>query len=164
MIVSRWAVTGATAVLLSACGAILHGPRQMVEVQSSPAGAKVETSPPTGTYNTPATLDLERKNNYVLTFTAPGYNPATFNLHNNIGTGTVIADVLLTGLIGVVVDGITGSWYGLVPESVNVTLTRANDNGSGPEEIHVRIREADGKGRVELKSDAPGVSVSVKRN
>jgi hypothetical protein len=150
-------------VLLTACGAILHGPRQMIDVQSSPAGAKVETTPPSGTYTTPTSLNLERKNNYVLTFTAPGYNPATFNLHNGIGTGTVIADVLLTGLIGVVVDGLTGSWYGLEPESANVTLTRASDNDSGPEQIQIQIREADGKGRLELKSDVPGVSVSVRR-
>jgi hypothetical protein len=105
----RTAVSIAVALLVTGCGAILHGPRQNIDVQTSPAGAKVETSPPTGTFTTPATLDLERKNSYVLTFTSPGYNPATFNLHNNIGTGTVIADVLLTGLVGVIVDAATGS-------------------------------------------------------
>jgi hypothetical protein len=152
-----------TAMLLSACGAILHGPRQTIDVQSSPEGARVETSPATGTYTTPSTLNLERKNSYVLTFTAPGYNPSTFNLHNGLGTGTVIADVLLTGLIGVVVDGMTGSWYGLEPETANVTLTRATTGGSGPAEIHIQLREADGKGRVELKADAPGVAVSVRK-
>lgn len=84
-------------------------------------------------------------------------------LHNGIGTGTVIADVLLTGLVGVLVDGMTGSWYGLEPETANVTLTRATTGDSGPEEIHIQLREADGKGRVVLKSDAPGVSVRVER-
>ena len=74
---------------------------------------------------------------------------------------TVIADVLLTGLVGVIVDAATGSWYGLVPESANVTLTRSTTGGTGPQEIHIQLREANGKGRVELKSDAPGVSVHV---
>ena len=163
MNVFRTAVSASSALLLVGCGAILHGTRQNIDVQSSPTGAKVETSPATGTFTTPTTLDLERKNSYVLTFTSPGYTPATFNLHNNIGTGTVIADVLLTGLIGVIVDGATGAWYGLEPETVNVTLTRASDGGSGPEEIHIQLREVDGKGRLELKSDAPQVSVSVRR-
>lgn len=149
------------ACLLTGCGAILHGTRQNIDVQSSPAGAKVETTPATGTYTTPTTLNLERKNSYVLTFTSPGYNPATYDLHNGVGTGTVIADVLLTGLVGVLVDGLTGAWYGLNPESANVTLTRATPGGSGPEEIHIQLREADGKGRVEMKSDAPGVAVRV---
>ncbi|MFL5613062.1 MAG: hypothetical protein ACJ796_05315 [Gemmatimonadaceae bacterium] len=157
------AVSIAAALFLTGCGAILHGTRQNIDVQSSPAGAKLELSPGSGTFATPTTLNLERKNSYVLTFTSPGYNPATFDLHNNIGTGTVIADVLLTGLVGVLVDGMTGAWYGLEPESANVTLTRSTTGGTGPEEIHVRLREADGKGRVELKSDAPGILVHVER-
>lgn len=146
---------------LTGCGAVLHGTRQNVDLISTPAGAKVQVSPGTETYTTPATLNLERKNSYVLTFTSPGYNPATYDLHNGVGTGTVIADVLLTGLVGVLVDGLTGAWYGLNPESANVTLTRATPGGSGPEEIHIQLREADGKGRVEMKSDAPGVAVRV---
>lgn len=160
---TRTVLSVAAALVLSGCGAILHGPRQNIDVQTSPGGAKLETSPATGTYTTPATLNLERKNSYVLTFTAPGYNPATFNLRNGLGTGTLIADVLLTGLIGVIVDAATGSWYGLEPESANVTLTRATTGGSGPEEIHIRLRQSEDKGHVEVSSDAPGVSVSVKR-
>ena len=160
---TRTAISVAAALVLSGCGAILHGPRQNIVVQTSPGGAKLETSPPTGTYTTPATLNLERKNAYVLTFTAPGYNPATFNLSNGIGTGTLIADVLLTGVIGVVVDAVTGSWYGLEPETANVTLTRATTGGSGPEEIHILLRQSKDKGHVDVKSDAAGVSVSVRR-
>ena len=161
---TRTVLSVAAALVLSGCGAILHGPRQNIDVQTSPGGAKLETSPATGTYTTPTTLNLERKNTYLLTFTAPGYNPATFNLRNGIGTGTLIADVLLTGVIGVVVDAVTGSWYGLEPESANVTLTRATTGGSGPAEIHIRLRQSEDKGHVEVSSDASGVSVNVKRN
>ena len=163
MFATRTLVPLASALLLSACGAILHGSRQNIDVQSSPTGAKVETAPATGTYTTPTTLDLERKYSYVLTFTSPGYNPATANLRNSVGTGTVIADVLLTGLIGVIVDGATGSWYGLDPETVNVTLTRSTTGGTGPQEIHIELRESKSGRHVELKSDAPGVTVRVKR-
>lgn len=157
----RTTLSMVAALFLTGCGAILHGSRQNIEVQSSPTGARLEVAPGTGIFATPTTLNLERKNSYVLTFSSPGYNPATFDLHNGIGTGTVIADVFLTGLIGVLVDGLTGSWYGLEPESANVTLTRSTTTGTGPEQIHIQLREADGKGRVELKSDAPGVSVRV---
>jgi hypothetical protein len=157
---SRIALGVLAGCLLTGCGAILHGTRQTIDVQSSPGGAKIETSPATGTYTTPTTLDLERKNSYVLTFTSPGYSSASFNLHNSIGTGTVIADVLLTGLVGVVVDGLTGAWYGLSPESANVTLTRTG-TGPGPEEIHVRIdRSPDGRG-LAVTSDAAAVKVKV---
>jgi hypothetical protein len=136
----------------------MHGGRQSIDVQSSPSGAKVETSPSTGSFTTPTVLDLERKNSYVLTFNSPGYTPATFNIHNSVGTGTVIADVLLTGLIGVVVDGLTGAWYGLSPESANATLTRVT--GQGPSEIRVYVSKSK-EGAIEIKSDGGPVGVTV---
>ena len=148
------------ALFLSGCGAIMHGTRQNIEVQSTPSGAHVETNPTSGTYTTPATLNLERKYSYVLTFTSPGYSPATFNLHSSVGTGTVIAAVLL-GLVGVLVDGLTGAWYGLSPESANVTLTPAGDSAQMGA-IHIRIREGKDPGKLEIQSDAPGVPVQVR--
>lgn len=147
---------------LTGCGAVLHGTRQNVDLISTPAGAKVQVSPGTETYTTPATLNLERKNSYALTFTSDGYTPATMYLHNSIGTGTVIADVLLTGLVGVVVDGATGAWYGLNPETANVTLTRVAE-GPGPKEIHVVVEESDGGRRLQLRADAPNVSVKLRQ-
>ena len=144
---------------LSGCGAIIHGTRQDISVQSDPAGASVTTTE-ASTVTTPATLNLERKRSYVLTFSAPGYEPATFNLDNHLGGGVVAADILLTGLLGVVVDGLTGAWYSLKPESASVTLTRSGD-GAGPETIHVRLSSAR-DGQVGLQSDAPGVTVRVR--
>ena len=153
-----FAVLAACAV--TGCGTILHGPRQAVPVSSDPTGATVQATPASGgTITTPGTLDLERKNNYLLTFTSPGYSPATVNLHNNIGTGTVIADVLLTGLVGVIVDAATGAWYGLVPENVTATLTRTT--GTGPEKIEVHVgRSRDGE-KIEVTSGSQPVQVQV---
>lgn len=148
-------------VLLAACGTVMHGTRQNIDVQSSPSGVKVETSPATGTFTTPTTLDLERKHNYVLTFSAPGYAPATYNIHNGVGTGTVIADVLLTGLVGVVVDGLTGGWYGLSPEAATVTLNRLNAD-AGPEQIRLRVARSDGGRNITISSDDAAAGVSVK--
>ena len=145
---------------LAGCGTILHGPRQAVPVSSDPTGATVQATPSSaGPVTTPGTLDLERKNNYLLTFTSPGYSPATVNLHNNIGTGTVIADVLLPGLVGVIVDAATGSWYGLVPENVTATLTRTT--GTGPEKIEVHVGRSRDGGSLEVTSDGHPVQVQV---
>ena len=151
-----------SAVSATGCGVIMHGSRQDIMVQSSPAGAKLETNPVSGSYTTPTTLNLERKNSYTLTFTSAGYTPATFNIQNKLGVGTVIADVLLTGLVGVVVDGITGAWYALSPESATVTLTKATD-GPGPDTIHVEIAGSATSGEVGIKTDAPGVTVRVEK-
>jgi hypothetical protein len=148
---------------LSGCGTLLHGPRQDVFVQSSAPGTTVQTSPVAVSVAAPGTLNLERKNNYVLTFNAPGYTSQNVNVTNSIGVGTVIADVLLTGLVGVVVDGLTGSWYGLNPETANVTLVK-QVGAVGPDEIHIRVGKVTSKGELSVKADAPGVVVEITRN
>ncbi len=85
--------------LLTGCGLILGGgSRQTIQVQASPEGAKVTTTPPTGDYTAPTNLNLERKTSYVLNFTKDGYSPATFQLASHVRGGIVVADVLLTGL------------------------------------------------------------------
>lgn len=133
-----------------------------MSVQSSTPGATVSTAPGANAVNAPSILSLERKNSYVLTFAAPGYSSSTVALQNSIGVGTVIADVLLTGLVGVVVDGLTGSWYGLNPESASATLTK-NVGVIGPDEIKVYVSRTNIHGQVALKADAPGVSVAVSK-
>ena len=159
----RLSFAGFALVLLPGCGAILHGSRQNISVQSSPAGASISTSPASGSFTTPTNLVLERKNSYVLNFSNPGYTTATFNIQNNISVGVVVADILLTGLVGVIVDAATGSWYNLTPESATVTLTRMG-SGDGPETISVQISDAaDGQG-VAVKATSPvQVRVQVER-
>jgi hypothetical protein len=147
--------------LLSACGAIIHGTRQDISVESSPAGAHVDVNPSSGPITTPATLNLERKHSYVLTFTSPGYEPATFDVTNHLGGGFVAADILLTGLIGVVIDGLTGAWYNLKPETATVALRKAGD-GPGPDAIHIHLSEGR-NGVLGVESDVRGVVVDVRQ-
>lgn len=156
----RFLAIVASTSLLGGCGTMLHGSRQDIMVQSSVPGAMVQTSPLSSSVTAPGMLNLERKNNYVLTFTAPGYAPANVSVTNSIGVGTVIADVLLTGLVGVVVDGMTGSWYGLNPETANATLVK-QVGMVGPDEIHIQISHGNSAGQVAVKADAPGVLVEV---
>jgi PEGA domain len=140
-----------TALALSGCGALMHGGSQTVDVESTPSGAKVETLPNMGTFITPTKMNLVRKHSYVLTVSSPGYTPGTFNIRHRVGIGTVIADILLGGLISVTVDGITGSWYGLSPETANVVLTKIGA-GTGPNEIRV-FATTSRDGGIALKSD-----------
>lgn len=157
MEIRRAGAIAVAAFMFTGCGTIMHGPNQNIDVQSSPSGASVSTLPATGAFTTPTVLNLERKNRYVLTFTHPGYTPASFNINHGIGGGTLLADILL-GLVGVVVDGLTGSWYGLTPETATVTMTRMGA-GAGPSEIRVFVTKSP-EGGMTIKSDQP-VSVQV---
>lgn len=144
---------------------IFGGSRQVVRTTSSPDGALVVTNPMTSEYKTPTSLSLERKNNYTLTFSYPGYSTVNFELQKEMRVGIVVADVLLTGLIGVIVDAATGSWYKLSPETAHVTLTKVNASVPGPDQIHVGVSldqpNRASKGEVKITTDGPTVNVDV---
>jgi hypothetical protein len=144
-----------TLLPLIGCGTIMHGPRQLVTVQSTPSGASLRVAPGSDTSSTtPVSLNLERKHQYTLTLASPGYTSATVELRPDVGIGTAFADGLFTGMIGLVVDALNGSLYGLNPESPNVTLSRTGASDSGPKEIHIRLLETDGGRHVKVQSDA----------
>jgi hypothetical protein len=61
------------------------------------------------------------------------------------------------------VDGLTGSWYGLNPETASPTLVKLAGT-VGPNEIHIRLGHVSPKGQLSVNADAPGVRVEVTRN
>lgn len=125
-------------LVLSGCGVIFHGTRQVVTATSTPDGATVRTMPPSEPSVTPTSLHLQRKYTYVLTFEKPGYSNATLEVQNRLQGGILALDILLTGLVGVVVDGITGAWNHLSPATAVASLNKiaAID---GPERILVTV-------------------------
>jgi len=66
-------------------------------------------------------LKLESKKIYHIEFKKEGYESKTYTITNHIGVNWVILDVLL-GLVPVIVDAATGSWYYLDQESINTVL------------------------------------------
>lgn len=148
---------------LSGCGLILGGgSRQTIQVQASPTDTKISTTPETGQYSAPTTLDLKRNTDYTIRFAKDGYSPASIQLESHVRAGYVVADVLLTGLVGVVVDAASGGWSKLSPESATVTLTKVA-LGSGPDSVTVglTLRHAGDRNQVDVHSSAPGVRLDV---
>ncbi len=111
-------------------------------------------------YTTPTTLELERKNEYVLTFSKEGYESAQIQITKHLSGGYLAADILLTGLLGVVIDGITGAWYNLKPEAVTVSLGKVS-NIPGPDEIKIAIESADKSDKLDITSSVPDVEIHV---
>lgn len=146
---------------LSGCGLVFGGTRQVIRATSSPDGASIASNPQTADYKTPASLSLERKNNYTLTFTAPGYSSQTLEIQKSIRGGIVVLDILF-GLVPLIVDAATGSWNKLSPEVANVSLTKVAE-GPGPDriEVSVNLTRDQEKTSVTLDSSAPGVAVHI---
>ena len=147
---------------VSGCGLVFGGSRQSIRTTSSPDNATVSLTPATVEYKTPSTLSLERKQATVLTFSMDGYTSQKVELQRSMRVGIVIADVVLTGLIGVVIDAATGAWYRLSPETATVSLTKVADV-SGPATITVTLMgdpQSNGRG-VHVQSTVPGVRVQA---
>lgn len=150
-------------LLAVGCGAIFNGTRQTVLATSSPAGAQIKAEPGALQFTTPASISLERKNEYVLTFSKEGYSPATFQIQKSLNAGVLVLDVLFTGLVGVIVDAATGAWYKLAPESATVVLEKKSASVEGPDRIEIGVyREKNG---LHIESNGVDVDVNVqKRN
>ena len=107
------------------CATIFRGTHSSVDFSSDPAGAQVYVN---GFYmgDTPIKLKLESKRTYNIEFKKEGYRTKTFTVTNHVGAGWVVLDVVL-GLVPVIVDAATGSWYSLDQEHVNAMLEKQQE-------------------------------------
>lgn len=107
-------------LFLTNCATVFKGTTTDVNFRSDPTGAEVYVNG-NEMGNTPVELKLESKKIYHIEFKKEGYESKTYTITNHIGVNWVILDVLL-GLVPVIVDAATGSWYYLDQESINTVL------------------------------------------
>ena len=116
-------------VSISGCAAILNQSRTSVSFNSDPPGAMVYIDGmPSG--KTPMRLELSNKHDYMIQIKKEGYTPCGQTISRSVGAGWVIADVILTGLLGVIIDVATDSWSGLDEGHVNCYLERMTGNNN----------------------------------
>jgi len=150
-------------VALTGCGAILNGSSKTIDIQCSPSGTSISANPEIGDYTCPTTLKLQRKHSYVLTFSREGYNSKKVEIKKGTQIGIIILDVLLTGVVGVVVDAVTGSWNNLTPDQVSVTLEKIETGVVGPDKIEVTMRSSeDDSNTFQIESSEP-IKVSIEK-
>ncbi|MBM3310196.1 MAG: PEGA domain-containing protein [Candidatus Aminicenantes bacterium] len=109
----------------TSCATVFKGNHSRVGFTSDPRGAKVYVN---GEYmgDTPIRLKLESRHDYTVEFVKDGFKTKAFRLTNHIGPGWVVLDVIL-GLVPVLVDALTGSWYDLDQKHLNAVLERQQE-------------------------------------
>jgi hypothetical protein len=94
----------------------------MVSFTSEPTGAAVWVDgTPRG--QTPISLGLAKNQTHVVLFKLDGYNEFGATLSKKVSGGLVVLDVL-GGLVPVVIDAATGSWYKLDANTLHGPLTK----------------------------------------
>jgi len=109
-------------ITFSGCAAIFKGSNSKLNLSSDPAGAKVYVN---GNYygTTPIRILLKSNETYTVEFRKEGYKTVTRNITNHVGAGWIVLDVL-AGLVPVIIDAATGSWYELDQKNVNALLEK----------------------------------------
>jgi hypothetical protein len=111
----------------ASCATVMKGNHSSIGFESDPRGVGVYVN---GAYmgDTPLRLKLESRRDYTVEFVKDGFKTKAVHLTNHIGAGWIVLDVIL-GLVPVLIDAVTGSWYDLDQKHLNAVLERQKDAG-----------------------------------
>lgn len=107
--------------IVSGCATIVHlGGDEELNVSSEPAGAKVVID---GTERgvTPLAATVERKKDHAVVLTKEGFEENQSRVESHL-SWWVAGNVILGGLVGILVDVLSGGGYTIEPDAVAVTL------------------------------------------
>jgi hypothetical protein len=123
---------GTLLAMLASCATIVSGSRQEVDITSDPP-AQMSIRSGTGEVFfegfAPATVDLPRSNSYDLTIRAPGYEDYVVTVRQEFNVWVIGNVVVGAVVIGTGIDLLTGAFWNLTPEFINVELERAQSAG-----------------------------------
>lgn len=113
------------ALSLPACATITRGTTQQFTVESTPPGARVNTSNGFECAATPCAFRMSRKDPFTVTVAMDGYVSQTVEVTSSVSGagGTAMAgNILVGGLIGGAVDATSGAMNDLKPNPLMVVL------------------------------------------
>ena len=104
------------------CATIMHGTTQGIGFSSTPSGASITVDNQIyGT--TPTVVKLSRKNTHIIKIELAGYQPFEATITRSV-SGWVWGNIVFGGLIGLVVDAVSGGFYKLSPEQIHAALSK----------------------------------------
>lgn len=119
------AIAALAALLLGGCATIVRGTTESIGFDSQPSGAEVRLSIGGGCV-TPCAMVLKRSDEFIATFTKPGYMGQQIEVKTAVSGGGAAAgiggNIIFGGIIGGGVDIATGAPLDHVPNPVIVTL------------------------------------------
>jgi hypothetical protein len=107
-------------LLFSSCATIISGSKQNVSFASEPSSASVFIDE-VEVGKTPFELKLERNNEHDVTIKLDGYQTYQTRLTKKFNAW-YIGNILIGGIIGLIVDPITGAIYNLSPKEINAQM------------------------------------------
>ena len=120
-------VVGLLALNCAGCASATRGWTEQITLTSTPAGAEAAVTGPEipTTCVTPCVVQVKRQDEVSITFTKEGYEPQVVALQKELASGGAAGfagNILVGGLVGMAVDGVSGAALDHKPNPVIVTL------------------------------------------
>ncbi len=123
--------------LVTSCATIVSGSKQTVKFTSKPSTAYVFIDDKQ-VGSTPFETKLERKIPHNVKIKLEGYQTYEITLTRKFNAW-YIGNILFGGIIGLIVDPITGAMYNLSPSEINAELGKGTVYKSNNKEIYIGI-------------------------
>ena len=119
-----------TAYLFSVgCASVTRGGKESFVIETDPAGVRASSSQGWSCM-TPCSMKIKRRSEFVVTLEKEGYETLRTTVTSSIDTagGTAMAgNILLGGVVGAGIDGITGAMHSHKPNPLVVKLEKIDD-------------------------------------
>jgi hypothetical protein len=117
-------------IVLFGCATVFKGTDQSVSINSSPTKADfvvrdVMGGPDLVTGTTPSTIKLAKKHEYTVTVKLSGYKDATVAITQTL-EGWFWGNLICGGVVGMIIDYVSGAMWDLEPDQVSVSLVTAS--------------------------------------
>lgn len=127
----------ALTLLMSSCATIVSGSKQKVKFSSNPSSAtifidEVEVG------KTPFEIKLARKMEHSVLIKLEGYQTYKTNLTKKFNAW-YIGNILVGGLIGIIIDPITGAIYNLTPNEINAEMNKGTVVNSSKKDVYIAV-------------------------
>lgn len=124
-------------LFLLSCATIISGSRQNVEITSEPSSAKVYINE-IEIGQTPVQKSLKRNQEYQLILKLDGYKTYETKLEKKFNAW-YIGNIAFGGLIGIIIDPITGAMHKLKPEEIDGNLKSGTTYRTESGNIFIKI-------------------------
>lgn len=129
--------TLAVTFLMSSCATIVSGSKQNVKFLSNPSTAtifidEVEVG------KTPFEIKLARKSEHSVMLKLEGYQTYQTKLTKKFNAW-FLGNILIGGLIGIIIDPITGAMYNLTPNEINAQLNKGVAFKSNGKDVYIAV-------------------------
>jgi hypothetical protein len=127
----------ALTLLFSSCATIISGSKQKISFASTPSAASIFIDE-VEVGKTPFEMKLARNSEHAVMIKLDGYQTYQTRLTKKFNAW-YLGNILIGGIIGLIIDPVTGAIYNLSPDQINAQLNKGTVYKSNQKGIYIAV-------------------------